>query len=702
MKKTAIMITIAILALVSVLIAAVAAAKRADTPDGFPETNERTEAGFYGAAAPDADAGSAGAGTSDADGSAGAGVQDVDAGAAGQESPDSDDAVHAEPEIFTFVDVFGEEYQTQIIPEVPGSPYSPEGFVRYGDRVRYEDDAYHSRRGIDVSHHQGRIDWDRVKAAGYDFAFIRLGYRGYGQAGSLNLDKSFDTNIRNAHEAGLDVGVYIFSQAINEDEAAEEAEFVIKHLEGYSLELPVVYDPESILDAEARTDDVTGEQFTENTMLFCKMIADAGYEPMIYSNMLWEAFQFDMTVVSEYPVWYADYEPLPQTPYDFSFWQYSNTGHVDGVCGEVDLNIQIYRKGTDPTTKGKEDEMTGTQIDEKIASMSIEEKIWQLFVVTPEVLTGESPVTAAGEVTEASLKKAPVGGLIYFADNFVSPGQTKEMISKTQEYARNIEGMPLLMCVDEEGGSTARIARNSSFGVEKVGPMGNVASAEEAYGCGDTIGAYLKELGLNVDFAPVADVLTNSRNNVIGDRSFGPDPMIVTEYSKAYSDGLHDHGILSCYKHFPGHGATEADTHEGYAYTDKTYEELKQSELVPFAHAGVDGADMIMVAHISLPNVIGDDTPCSLSKKMMTDILRNELKYDGIIITDAINMGAIADNYSNGEASAKAFAAGADMILMPTNLQEAYDGIYAAYEKGDITEERIDESLRRIIATRIR
>jgi beta-N-acetylhexosaminidase len=108
-----------------------------------------------------------------------------------------------------------------------------------------------------------------------------------------------------------------------------------------------------------------------------------------------------------------------------------------------------------------------------------------------------------------------------------------------------------------------------------------------------------------------------------------------------------------------------------------------------------------MVAHISLPNVIGDDTPCSLSKKMMTDILRNELKYDGIIITDAINMGAIADHYSDGEASANAFAAGADMILMPTNLQEAYDGIYAAYEKGEITEERIDESLRRIIAAKL-
>ena len=563
MKKTVIIISIAILALLSVLIVVVTASKRRDMPADHTETTEAADE-LKAADASDepveAEAVYVGAGAAGTDEAAGAGIDDANP------LPDEDHEV-VEPEILTFVDVFGEEYQTQIIPEVARSPYASEAFVRYGDSIRYEDDVYYCRRGIDVSHHQGHIDWDRVKAAGYDFAFIRLGYRGYGQAGSLNLDKSFDTNIRNAHEAGLDVGVYIFSQAIDEDEAAEEAEFVIKHLEGYSLELPVVYDPESILDAEARTDDVTGEQFTKNTMLFCKMIADAGYEPMIYSNMLWEAFQFDMTVVSEYPVWYADYEPLPQTPYDFSFWQYSNTGHVDGVSGEVDLNIEFLKKS-------EEKEMIDTLVDERIASMSIEEKIYQLFVVTPEVLTGASQVVAAGETTEASLKKAPVGGLIYMGPNFVSPEQTREMIAKTQEFALDIEGMPLLLCVDEEGGRVTRIAQKSEFGVDQIGPMGDVTSAEEAYGCGDTIGAYLKELGLNVDFAPVADVLTNSRNNVIGDRSFGSDPKIVTEYSKAYSDGLHDHGILSCYKHFPGHGATEADTHEGYAYTDKTYEEL--------------------------------------------------------------------------------------------------------------------------------
>lgn len=162
--------------------------------------------------------------------------------------------------------------------------------------------------------------------------------------GTLNLDKRFHENIKAAQQAGLDVGVYFFSQAVNEEEAREEADFVLKHLKGYDLELPVAYDPESILYDEARTDDVTGEQFTKNAEVFCRRIRKAGYEPMIYSNMLWEAFELDLEKLSEYPVWYADYEPLPQTPYDFAMWQYTSSGKVDGIEGSVDLNIQFIEK----------------------------------------------------------------------------------------------------------------------------------------------------------------------------------------------------------------------------------------------------------------------------------------------------------------------------------------------------------------------
>ncbi len=258
-------------------------------------------------------------------------------------SGDPDQA--ADPDLFRFVDVFGESYQTRIDPAFPATEYRAEGFDRFEERkIRYEDEQYTSRLGVDVSHHNGEIDWEAVRAAGYEFAFLRLGYRGYGAAGTMNLDKEFDRNVENARKAGLEVGVYFFSQAVNEEEAAEEAAFVIEHLRDHPIDLEVVYDPESILDDEARTDHVSGEQFTKNSLVFCKLIAEAGYRPMIYSNMLWEAFEFTMSDLMDYPFWYADYEPLPQTPYRFRYWQYDNQGTVPGIGGPADLNLEFVRK----------------------------------------------------------------------------------------------------------------------------------------------------------------------------------------------------------------------------------------------------------------------------------------------------------------------------------------------------------------------
>ena len=257
----------------------------------------------------------------------------------------AEEEVDITPEILHFVDVFGEEYQVDINPKVEKHSYILDGFQYEGEKLSYNGDSrYSSRFGIDVSHHQGYIDWKKVKSAGVDFAFLRIGYRGYGEEGRLREDKEFVNNIKNAQAEGIDIGIYFFAQAINEKEAAEEAEFVLDLLEGYELQLPVVYDPESILDADARTDDVSGEQFTKNTIIFCEMIKDAGYEPMIYSNMLWEAYKFDLEKLSDYPIWYADYEKLPQTPYHFEFWQYSNIGSIDGISGDVDLDIQLIPK----------------------------------------------------------------------------------------------------------------------------------------------------------------------------------------------------------------------------------------------------------------------------------------------------------------------------------------------------------------------
>lgn len=245
-------------------------------------------------------------------------------------------------EILHFVDVYQNPYQVEINPEVKKHDYKDDSFVHNGHLLTYEgDDNYTSRLGVDVSEHQGYVDWQTLKDNGFSFAFIRLGYRGYGQEGRICLDKEFHRNIQNAQAAGFDVGVYFFAQAINEEEAREEADFVLQNLQGYTLQLPVVYDPESILDDEARTDNVSGEQFTKNTEVFCSAVAEAGYDPMIYANMLWEAFELDLEKLSEYPLWYADYEPAPQTPYHFRFWQYTNVGQVPGITGNADLNIEM-------------------------------------------------------------------------------------------------------------------------------------------------------------------------------------------------------------------------------------------------------------------------------------------------------------------------------------------------------------------------
>lgn len=246
-------------------------------------------------------------------------------------------------EEFVFRDVFGEEYTAIINKAVEPKKYKEKFSYNSDKRMEYCDENIKTLLGVDVSHHQGNIDWDKVKRAGYDFAFLRIGYRGYGKEGSINLDKKFDENIVNAHNAGIMVGVYFFAQAINEAEAIEEADFVLEHLSNYDLELPVIYDPESILDAEARTDNVTGEQFTQNTIAFCERIkekSDGKFVPGLYANMLWEAFEIDLSMLNkEIPIWYADYEEQPQTPYKFSYWQYTNEGTVDGIGGQVDIDI---------------------------------------------------------------------------------------------------------------------------------------------------------------------------------------------------------------------------------------------------------------------------------------------------------------------------------------------------------------------------
>ena len=339
-----------------------------------------------------------------------------------------------------------------------------------------------------------------------------------------------------------------------------------------------------------------------------------------------------------------------------------------------------------------------------LEQMTLGEKVCQMFLVTPETLTGFQTVTAAGNITLGALEQYPVGGLIYFSTNLVDDEQTNTMLKNTTVYARENHDIPIFLAVDEEGGRVARIGSNPKFSVEKVPCMkeiGDSGDLSKAYDVGDTIGAYLSELGFNLDFAPDADVLTNPSNTVIGDRSFGTDAACVSNMMLEVADGLLDNGVIPCVKHFPGHGSTAGDTHQGYAYTDTTLDELKQSELIPFENAIQNNAAFIMAAHISAPRVTGDDTPASLSKTMITDILRGQMGYDGIVVTDAMNMGAVTEQYTSAQAAVKALQAGADLVLMPEDFQEAYQGVLDAVKDGTLTEQRINESVTRIVKVKV-
>lgn len=345
------------------------------------------------------------------------------------------------------------------------------------------------------------------------------------------------------------------------------------------------------------------------------------------------------------------------------------------------------------------------QVEKLLSSMSIEEKVAQLFVVLPEQLVGNvSHVTAAGEATREAINNRPVGGIVYLESNLVSPQQTKTMLQNVQKYSMDRLDLPMFLCVDEEGGQVTRLAGKAGFDLpvyDNMSVIGSRGDTEQAYQMGESIGQYLYDLGFNTDFAPVADVLTNPNNQVVRYRSFGSDLETVKDMTDAVSRGLASKKILATYKHFPGHGNTAADTHAGYAYSNKTKEELYQCELIPFIQGIEDEVPFIMMGHISLPNIVGDDTPASLSKTIVTDLLIDELGYKGIIITDALNMGAVSQQYSSAQAAVKALNAGVDMLLMPVDFNAAYQGVLAAVQSGEISEERIDESVEKILKTKI-
>lgn len=339
---------------------------------------------------------------------------------------------------------------------------------------------------------------------------------------------------------------------------------------------------------------------------------------------------------------------------------------------------------------------TSATVDALLEKMTLEEKAYQMLFATPESITGVGQVIVAGDATRAAIEQYPVGGLIYFTPNLMSREQTRDMLANTQSYSE----IPLFLGIDEEGGRVARIAANPDMGVENLPPMreiGDTGDADAAYNVGETLAENLRALGFNVDFAPVADVLINSDNTEIGDRAFGRDAETVSMMVPEVVSGLQTNGVSAVLKHFPGHGSALTDSHTGYTESLRTYEQLAGTEFLPFKAGIEQGANFVMVSHMTLVNAVEEGVPASLSGEVITEWLKEELGFNGIVITDSFAMGAITENYTQTEAIVLAVHAGADMILIPTDVKAAADAIVDAVQSGDISEKRIDESVKKIL-----
>ena len=342
-------------------------------------------------------------------------------------------------------------------------------------------------------------------------------------------------------------------------------------------------------------------------------------------------------------------------------------------CSNIKENVKEVKKETIKKDK----------IDIMLENMSIEEKIAQMLII-------EYDSDYVDDNLKSFLNSTPPGGFILMKENITTFDKTRQFVSDLNENSR----IPLIISIDEEGGSVQRLKYLMDFIVSDIPFMYNVGLTNNydlAYNIGEIIAEEVRTIGVNVDFAPVIDIYSNPNNTVIGKRSFGSNVDLVSNMGINFTKGLEDNGVIGVYKHFPGHGDTDIDSHEALPIINKSLDDLKSFELVPFKSAVKAGAKMIMVGHIAIPQITHDNTPASLSKEVI-DILKNDLNYNGLIVTDALNMGAISDNYSNEEAYIKAIEAGNDLLLIPS------DGINTInIIKDKVSLDRINESAYKIL-----
>ncbi len=326
--------------------------------------------------------------------------------------------------------------------------------------------------------------------------------------------------------------------------------------------------------------------------------------------------------------------------------------------------------------------------------MTTQEKICQLLIVHPEALTGGGTVTGMTDELAAALRAYPVGGLLLSAGNMTSGEQ---LAALTAALSNGCKTAPLIS-VDEEGGRVARLM--NTVGTTKLGSMYSYRAqgTQGAHDNAQTIARDIAAYGFNTDFAPVADVWTNKRSNAIGDRAYSDDYDEAAELVAAAVKGFHDGGVICCLKHFPGHGSTKTDSHDGAATVDKTLPQLRQEDLKPFMSGIAAGADMVMVGHLTVPTM--DDVPASLSRKIVTNLLRYDLGFRGVIVTDGLQMQALAQ-YADGEKAVLALAAGNDMLLEISDVPGTVAAIEKALVDGTLTQAALDQSVLRVLQLKL-
>ena len=358
-----------------------------------------------------------------------------------------------------------------------------------------------------------------------------------------------------------------------------------------------------------------------------------------------------------------------------------------------------------PASAAPEPAPAGIDVEPWLANMSLEEKVGQLFFVRPDALdptqalrhyqeNGAFAVTDMTPELGNMLVRYPVGGVVIFERNIVSPDQLKTLLNDLQRASKT----PLFAAVDEEGGAVSRLSNRGDFGLPRwrsvaaVGAQGVGAAGE----MGRTIGAYLREYGFTMDFAPVADVVTDPSFQAIGLRAFSADPGEAAALSGAMAEGLRSEGIVPVYKHFPGHGDTAQDSHLGLAVNGKTLDELRACDWLPYTQNDLTGC-AVMVGHIAIPAATGEQVPASLSERTVTALLRGELGFDGLVITDSLAMEGVKEGRTGAQTALAALRAGCDVLLMPEDLPEAYRAVLSAVQSGEVPESRLDESVRRIL-----